>query len=266
MKAAYVGIDMLYPALPALFETGCEIIKIYTCRTDNITEFNTQVVAFAQEHNIPLQINRILEDDLYELLDMGCDFVLVGGYYYVLPVIEKLRMVNIHPAYLPLGRGPWPMPVTILKGLTESGVTLHRVAPQLDTGDIILQAKVPVYPDDNLETLTQRQNAEVPEMVKRLVSDFDNLWNSATPQGDGEYWNMPLEDDYTVRSSDSFEEADLALRAFYGYECYYIDLHKLHTYELIGATAHRGTAPSDTLEHIFPIEGGYISSPKARRV
>ena len=36
MKAAYVGIDFLYPALPALAEI-CEILKIFTCRTDNPT-------------------------------------------------------------------------------------------------------------------------------------------------------------------------------------------------------------------------------------
>ena len=43
MKAAYVGIDLLYPALPALADTGCEILRVFTCETDNVTEFNTQV-------------------------------------------------------------------------------------------------------------------------------------------------------------------------------------------------------------------------------
>ena len=61
MKAAYVGIDFLYPALPALAEI-CEILKIFTCRTDNVTEFNTQVTAYARDHGVPLQTDFLAED------------------------------------------------------------------------------------------------------------------------------------------------------------------------------------------------------------
>ncbi len=266
MKAAYVGIDILYPALTSLYETGVEIIKLFTCKTDNVTEFNTATISFAGEHGIPVQMERIRKDDLYELLKMGCDFVLVGGYYHILPVIDELRMVNTHPAYLPIGRGAWPMPLTILKGLKESGVTLHRVVPELDAGNIILQSKVPVYPDDDLLTLTKRQNSTIPAMVQKLVSDFDRLWNEAKPQGDdAQYWEMPTKEDYTVKDTDSFEKADLILRAFYSYECFFTDTKNDKEYELIGARAHKGpvTLPSEG-EELFSIEGGYISSRRVR--
>lgn len=42
-EIAYVGIDALYPALPALAEAGCEIGWVFSCETDNVTEFNLQV-------------------------------------------------------------------------------------------------------------------------------------------------------------------------------------------------------------------------------
>ena len=137
MKVACVSIDILHPVLTSLYDCGCEIMKVFTCKTDNITEFNTKTVAFAKEHDIPLQMDRITKDDLYDLVALGCDFVLVGGYYYVIPVIDELRIVNTHPAYLPIGRGAWPMPLTILKGLTESGITMHRMTKGLDEGEII---------------------------------------------------------------------------------------------------------------------------------
>ncbi len=268
MKAAYVGIDILYPALTSLYDTGCEILKVFTCNTDNVTEFNTATISFARDHGIPVQTERIKKEDLYRLLDMGCDFVLVGGYYYIIPVIDELRIVNTHPAYLPVGRGGWPMPLTILKGLTESGVTLHRVVPELDAGDIILQTKVPVYPDDNLMTLTGRQNATIKPMVTKLISDFDNLWNNAVPQpADAQYWSLPQKEDYTVRDTDDLAKADLILRAFYGYECYYIDTGTNTEYELIGASAHEGEPISHSAgEEFFTIKGGYISSPRTRRI
>jgi methionyl-tRNA formyltransferase len=268
MKAAYIGIDNWYPVLTSLYDTGTKIIKIFTCKTDNYTEFNTRTTAFAKEHDIPLQIERIKRDNLYALVDMGCDFVLVGGYYHVIPVIDELRIVNTHPALLPMGRGGWPMPLTIIKGLAISGVTMHRMTMGLDEGEIILKESVPVYPDDNLVTLCERQNAKLPGMVNRLVADFDNLWNNAVPQtGDAEYWELPTEEDYTLRDTDSYEKAELTLRAFYGYECFYIDSATNEKYEMIGAVAHKGEAPKEAQnEKIFSISGGYITSPRTRSI
>ncbi len=269
MRAAYVGIDILYPVLTSLYETGCEIVKIFTCKTDNHTEFNTATTAFAHEHGIPIQTRRITRDDLYDLVSVGVDFVLCGGYYHIIPVIEELRIVNTHPALLPFSRGGWPMPLTILKGLNESGVTMHRMVQALDEGDIILMEKIPVYGDDDLMTLTHRQWSVIPQMVRRLVSDFDNLWNNAVAQDNSlaEYWEMPDREMYTIRDTDSFDKADLILRAFYSYECYYIDTSHCQEYELIGARAHRGRPESaEDAPTVFSINGGYISSPRVRRI
>ena len=268
MKVAYVGIDILYPVLTSLYDTDAEIIKVYTCETDNITEFNTQTIAFAKAHNIPLQTKRITADDLRELVSLGCKFVLFGGYYYRIPVIDELPIVNTHPALLPFGRGAWPMPLTILKGLTESGVTMHRMVMALDEGDIILQEKIPVYPEtDDLIILTKRQWSVIPEMVKKLVSDFDNLWENAYPQeGNAEYWPMPLEKDYTVTSDMSFPQADLILRSFYSYECIYEDKNEGTRLEFIEAKAHKGTPSDQQTEKIWPIKDGYITCERIRDI
>ena len=266
MKAAYIGIDILYPALTSLYDTGCEILKIFTCKTDNVTEFNTQTTAFAGEHSIPLQTDRIKREDLYKLHEMGCDFVLVGGYYHIIPVIEEMPIVNTHPSLLPVGRGAWPMPITILKGLKESGVTLHRMVKELDAGNIILQEKIPVFPEDDLISLSKRQHSVIPGMVKELVSDFDNLWNNAYPQPEGDwYWDMPTEDDYTVRSDMSYEEADLILRAFMGYECIYINKDKNIRLEFIEAKAHKGS-PDSITGGTWPLCDGFITCERIRKL
>lgn len=219
-KAAYVGIDLLDSALPAMADAGCEIMKIFTCKTDNVTEFNTRVCAFALERGIPLQMEKIRPSDLQALADAGCGLLLCGGYYYRLPVREDMYMVNIHPALLPVGRGAWPMPVTILRGLSESGVTFHRMTAGLDEGDILLQERLDVDPGETLESLTAKQRALLPGMVRRLVADLPGLWKKAVPQDSAraEYWPCPAEADWTVREGMSPEEADRILRAFYGYE------------------------------------------------
>lgn len=256
MKIAYIGIDLLYPALPALAEAGCEIMELFTCETDNETEFNLQVCAFARHGGIPLTVGKITAADIGRLKEHGCQAVICGGYYHRIPVDGSLPMVNIHPALLPVGRGAWPMPVTILRGLTESGVTVHKMTERFDQGDILLKESVAVAPDENLQTLTAKQQALLPGMMWRLAADFDRLYAHAAPQGEGEYWPCPAEDGYPITPDMTAEEADRILRAFYGYECVYQTGGK--TYGLIGGVV----IPNERGD--FPVQGGGIKAERVR--
>ena len=263
MKAAYVGIDLLYPALPALENAGCEIMKVFSCRTDNVTEFNTQVCAFAESRGIPLQLDKARLADIEALRDAGCELLLCGGYYYKLPVLEGFKMVNIHPSLLPMGRGAWPMPVTILRGLHESGVTFHRITAGLDEGNILFQQSVRVAPDENLQTLTRKQQALLPGMVAHLLNELSSLWDHAVPQdaARAEYWPCPTESDWTVREDMTPEEADRVLRAFYGYEV--ICQRGDERWELI--EARMTDAPVEGF-FCLPFGGRLICAKHARRI
>ncbi|MDO4338834.1 MAG: formyltransferase family protein [Eubacteriales bacterium] len=258
-KIAYIGIDLLYPALPVL-ASFCEIAEVVSCRTDNETEFNREVCAFAERNHIPLKIGKVCPEDLERWYREGCRFAVCGGYYYKIPVSDKLPVINIHPALLPIGRGAWPMPVTILKGLDKSGVTLHKMTDRLDEGDILLQREIPVYPRDNHRTLLERQRQLLPEMMKRLVSDFDALYRDAVPQEDGEYWETVEEQDFPIMPRMKPEEADLILRAFYGYECIYDT--GAEKYGVLEGQAHKGEGSTDNL----PLNGGFISAKRIRRL
>ncbi len=66
------------------------------------------------------------------------------------------RMLNIHPSLLPKYPGLSTHQRAIDAGDTEHGVTVHFVTPELDSGPNIIQAKVPVLPQDTAETLAQR--------------------------------------------------------------------------------------------------------------
>lgn len=219
MKIAYAGFDLLYPCLEALEEAGCTVMKVFTYPTDNDYEFNRQVVGFAEARNIPWTDQRITRDDLEALAAAGCEALFSAGYIYRIPADTSLRCVNVHPALLPVGRGPWPMPCTILKGLTGSGITLHKVVYDLDAGDILLQEPFPVTGRDDLITMTDTIRALAPKLVKACVADFDRLWAEATPQSGGEYWPEPSDEERTITPDDRAERADRVVRAFAGYGC-----------------------------------------------
>lgn len=70
------------------------------------------------------------------------------------------KMINIHPSLLPKFRGLNTHQRAIDAGEKEHGATVHFVTPELDDGPLILQAKVPILPDDTATSLANRVLAQ----------------------------------------------------------------------------------------------------------
>ena len=64
-------------------------------------------------------------------------------------------IINIHPSLLPKYKGLHAVEQAIQSGDEETGCTVHYVNEELDGGEIILQGKVPILPDDDVESLTK---------------------------------------------------------------------------------------------------------------
>ncbi len=88
------------------------------------------------------------------------DLVILAGYMRILSnefVRHYLgRMINIHPSLLPKYPGLNTYQRAIHAGDEEHGTSVHFVTEQLDGGPVILQAKVPIFDEDTVETLTDR--------------------------------------------------------------------------------------------------------------
>ena len=102
------------------------------------------------------------------------DLVFLAGYMKQLgPLVLaafKGRILNTHPALLPRfgGRGMYGDRVfeaVLQAGETESGVSIHLVDPEYDTGPIVRQCKVPVLSSDSLDDLKARVRAREKEFV-----------------------------------------------------------------------------------------------------
>jgi phosphoribosylglycinamide formyltransferase-1 len=94
------------------------------------------------------------------LREYQVDLVALAGFMRVLtPVVLRAfpgRVMNIHPALLPSFPGLGVRQKAIDYGVRFSGCTVHFVDEGVDTGPIIIQAVVPVYPDDSEEILKDR--------------------------------------------------------------------------------------------------------------
>jgi methionyl-tRNA formyltransferase len=67
--------------------------------------------------------------------------------------IPKHGMIQFHPSLLPLHRGPASIPWAIIRGRSETGLTIFRPTPGLDEGPVILQKRVPIGPNDTAASL-----------------------------------------------------------------------------------------------------------------
>ena len=67
--------------------------------------------------------------------------------------IPKHGMIQFHPSLLPLHRGPSSIPWAIIRGRTETGLSIFRPTPGLDEGPVILQKRMPIGPDDTAGSL-----------------------------------------------------------------------------------------------------------------
>ncbi|MEW5797306.1 MAG: methionyl-tRNA formyltransferase, partial [Candidatus Zixiibacteriota bacterium] len=70
--------------------------------------------------------------------------------------LPKLGAINIHASLLPKYRGAAPINWAIINGETETGLTSFFLKREIDTGDMILQTKVPVAPTDTFDSLHDR--------------------------------------------------------------------------------------------------------------
>ncbi len=104
-------------------------------------------------------------DDFYrnvaeEMKKRDVELVILAGFMRIVkkPLIEayRNRIMNIHPALLPAFPGLHSQKQAVDYGVRVSGCTVHFVDEGMDTGPIIIQAAVPVSPEDTEDSLSER--------------------------------------------------------------------------------------------------------------
>lgn len=132
----------------------------------------------AVKHSIPVyQPERIKDVSSIDLVkDIAPDLIVVVAYGKILPkeIIDapKLGAINVHASLLPGYRGAAPIQWSILNGDKTTGITIMKVIEELDAGDIILQASVPILDEDNTSTLTEKIFKVGAKLLVQAVGDI----------------------------------------------------------------------------------------------
>jgi len=143
------------------------------------------VKVLAEKHGIPVLTPKKLDETFLDHTRVrSIDLTLVAAYGKILPKslldIPRYGSINVHASLLPLYRGASPIQHALLDGRTETGITLMRMEPGLDTGPIIAAKKLAIDLDDTTETLTPRLAALGGKLLARTLPDW--LAGNITPE------------------------------------------------------------------------------------
>ena len=182
------NLQAIMDAVEAKTITNTEIIGVIS------NNKNAYALERAKKHGIPAMCispkdyeSREAFNDAFldELQQLNPDLIVLAGFLVVIPekVIRQYehRMINIHPSLIPAfcGKGYYGLKVheaALKRGVKVVGATVHFVDEGTDTGPIIMQKAVRVYPSDTPEVLQARvmEQAEhiiLPKVVRLLVQD-----------------------------------------------------------------------------------------------
>jgi phosphoribosylglycinamide formyltransferase 1 len=110
------------------------------------------------------------------LQSRGVALVVCAGYMHLFrkPFFDYYggRIVNTHSAPLPEFPGAHPIDDVLAAGVSETAATVHYVDEGIDTGPVIAAERIPVYPDDDADTLRRRVQAVEHRLLPEVVRDL----------------------------------------------------------------------------------------------
>jgi len=193
MNLVFMGTpDFAVPALEALVAAGHRVLAAYTQPPRPAgrgqKEQPSPVQRAAERHGIPVRAPKSLRDEAAQAAfkALGAELAVVAAYGLILPkaILEAPARgcLNIHASLLPRWRGAAPIQRAIEAGDAETGITIMAMDVGLDTGPMLLTARVPIGPDTTTGTLHDVLAAAGAALIVRAVAGLAEGNLTAMPQ------------------------------------------------------------------------------------
>ncbi len=162
-------------ALEGLLEAGVDVRALYTYAQAADETWFTPPEVVARAHGIPAHLARAFNDDaVYEAVRAHQPDFLFSFYFREMIQarfleVPRLGAYNLHGSLLPRYRGRAPINWVLVKGESESGITLHAMTPKPDDGHIVAQARLPIAWDETALSLTDKAAAAGRDLVRDAI-------------------------------------------------------------------------------------------------
>jgi methionyl-tRNA formyltransferase len=233
--------DFAVAALKRLVEAGENVVAVVTT-TDKLGGrggkqlLESPVKKYALSQNIPvLQPEKLKSKTfLHELASYKADVQTVVAFRMLPEVVWNMPpygTYNLHGSLLPKYRGAAPINWAIVRGETETGVTAFKLKHEIDTGDIVLKAKLPIDFSDTAGTLHDKMMDLAAEVMLKTIHLLKEGKVVFLPQSDDEATNAPkiFHEDCDIDFSKDVFDVYNFIRGMSPYPAAYFQFNGLET-------------------------------------
>ncbi|MBI1225607.1 MAG: methionyl-tRNA formyltransferase [Bacteroidetes bacterium] len=175
--------DFAVPSLEILLDNGYEVVAVVTA-TDKLGGrggkqlLESAVKKCAVSHGIPvLQPEKLRSPEFLEKLrSYEADLQIVVAFRMLPEVVwamPKIGSFNLHGSLLPKYRGAAPINWAVINGETETGATTFFLQHEIDTGDLLFQAKMPIGEDETAGEVHDRMMVMGANLVLKTVQAIE---------------------------------------------------------------------------------------------
>lgn len=254
MNILFIGTSSLLSLIPlqrlilsrhqtCAIATNDDSTSIFTA----IAAGSVQSVAF--RHSIPLiNLNTGESKIIAEIKSFQPDVILVSCYPKLIPnailSLAKHGAFNLHPSLLPKYRGPSPLFWQIRDGISNYGVTLHRMNSCFDTGNIVLQENLKIRDGihiNEVNKLIANCAAELSLKFLDMLTD-NNVKEIEQDERFSSYQSFPKQDDYRVDVSWTAKQIYNFICAYKAATVFFLCEIEGQDYELVDAFSYQDSA------------------------
>ena len=201
LKIVFFGTpEFAVESLDAILRNGFNVVGVVTMpdkmagRGHKIYQSDVKKYALENGLNI-LQPEKLKSPEFIESLEaLHADLFIVIA-FRMLPrevwQMPRLGTFNLHASLLPRYRGAAPINRAVMNGDTETGVTTFFLKHEIDTGDMIMQRKIDILPEDNVGDVHDKLMHLGAKMVVETVNAIIDGSLTTTPQPEGDFTPAP---------------------------------------------------------------------------
>lgn len=245
LRIIYMGTpDFAVPSLEILIQNGYDVAAVVTVPDKpsgrGLKIQYSAIKESALKHNIPvLQPEKLKDESFIEVLrSYNANLFIVVAFRMLPEVIWQMPSIgtfNLHGSLLPKYRGAAPINWAIINGETETGCTTFFLKHQIDTGDILLQAKTPITPVDTFETVYNKLKISGASLVLQSVQLIETeSYTLQQQQGDSIHAPKIFKEDGLIDWNKKCSEINNLIRGLNPYPSAWF-VHQEKTYKIFKA-------------------------------
>jgi len=192
LRIVFMGTpDFAVTSLDALVKEGCNVVCVITAPDRpagrGLAVQQSAVKKYAVENGLPiLQPEKLKAPDfLREIKELGADIQVVVAFRMLPEVVwnaPPMGTINVHGSLLPQYRGAAPINWAIINGEKETGVTTFKLKHEIDTGNILLQERIPIEENETAGELHDKMKEVGARLLLQTIEGLADGSLDETPQ------------------------------------------------------------------------------------